>query len=354
MVKIGVIGTGRMGQRHCRVISGLPRTELGGVYDQDQQTAQQVAAQYEAPAYERLEDLLDNVTAVVIATPTAFHFEQALRCLQRGRHVLIEKPMAETLDQAQALARAADASACVVQVGHIERFNPAYIELKNVLQQTKPLAINFRRLSPFESSNADVDVVLDLMIHDIDLLLDVGRAKPAAVSACGLMADSGTLDHVTAQIWFESGPLVSLTASRVTEQKIRSIDVTAREGYLECDLLSRSILVHRSTIGEYHNGNERGFKYRQESVVERIYVPNFEPLFLELQHFVDCIVDGKTPDVTAADGLEALRWAMRVREASQSHLVDMRSWNTGMDTWSDLTPQPATTSTWAPATLPPA
>ncbi len=341
IARVGVIGAGRMGQRHCRVFSNMRRAELGGVFDLDQQTGRQVAAQYDAPYYERLDDLLENVEAVAIATPTPFHFELAMRCLERGRHVLIEKPITETLDQAEALAQAAEASACVVQVGHIERFNPAYIELKNVLEHMKPLAVNLRRLSPFEGSNTDVDVVLDLMIHDTNLLLDLVGAEPTAVSAYGLTAYSGTLDHVAAHMWFATGPLVSLTASRVTEQKVRSIEVTAREGYLECDLLNRTILVHRSTIGEYQNQNSRGFKYRQESVVERIFVPNFESLFLELQHFVDCVVDGKVPDVTARDGLEALRWAIRVREAAQCHLVNLGSYSAARPSWSELTAQPA-------------
>jgi len=325
-VRVGVIGAGRMGQRHCRVLSNLRWTELHGIYDQDQSIGRQVAARFDARPYERLDELLDDVEAVVVASPTPFHFEQAMLCLQRGRHVLIEKPIAQTLDQGEALARAADGCGRVVQVGHVERYNPAYLELKNVLEQARPLAINLRRLSPFEGSNTDVDVVLDLMIHDINLVLDLVGARPDAVGAYGLRADSGTLDHVAAQMWFANGPLVSLTASRLTEQKIRSIEVTARDGYVECDLLGRSILVHRSTIGEYQNHNHRGFKYRQESVVERIFVPNSESLMLELQCFVACIVQGKAPEVTARDGLDALRWATRIREAAQARCVDAGPW----------------------------
>jgi predicted dehydrogenase len=340
-VRVGLIGAGRMGQRHCRIFSNLRRARLAGVFDLDQLLGQQVAAQYEAPFYECLDEMLDNVDAVAIATPTPLHFEQAMRCLQGGLHVLVEKPITETIAQAEALVQAAENSGRVIQVGHIERFNPAYIELKNVLEQMRPLVVNFRRLSPFEGSNTDVDVVLDLMIHDTNLVFDLLGATPAAISACGLSAYSNQLDHVSAQMWFEAGPLVSLTASRITEHKIRAIEVTAREGYLECDLLNRSILVHRSTIGEYQNHNQHGFKYRQESVVERIYVPNYESLFLELQHFVECILDNKVPDVSAQDGLDALRWAIRVRAAAQEHLIAAGPATAAVPGWAELAAEAA-------------
>jgi predicted dehydrogenase len=300
-----------------------------------------VAAQYEAPFYETLDEMLEHVDAVAIATPTQFHFEQAMQCLQYGRHVLVEKPITETLAQAEALAQTAEASGRVVQVGHIERFNPAYIELKNVLEHMQPLVVNFRRLSPFEGSNTDVDVVLDLMIHDTNLALDLLQIKPASVHAYGLSAYRDSLDHVVAQMWFEAGPLVNLTASRITEHKIRGIEVTSHDGYLECDLLNRSILVHRSTIGEYQNQSQQGFKYRQESIVERIYVPNFESLYLELQHFVDCILDGKTPDVSARNGLDALSWAIRIRDVARDHLVKAGERSAAAPSWAELAAQPA-------------
>ena len=324
-VKIGVVGAGRMGQRHCRIYSNLRRVQLAGICDALPQVGEPVARQYDAPFYGQLDDLLAQVDAVSLVVPTPRHFDLALRCLERGAHVLIEKPIAETLEQAERLAEAAEAGGLVVLVGHVERFNSAYMELKNVLEEMTALAVNFRRLSPYEGSNLDVDVVLDLMTHDTNLVLDLMQQEPIAVHAYGLTAFSGTIDHAVAQLRFESGPLVTLTASRVTEQKIRSIEVTAREAYLECDLLNKSILAHRHTIGEYLSQSQRGTKYRQESIVERIQVPILEPLFLELQHFVECVLEHKAPWVSARDGLAALRLAMLVRETIAAHLDDTKS-----------------------------
>lgn len=311
-IKIGVVGVGRMGQRHCRIYANLRHTQLVGVCDTNPKVAETVVKQYEVPFYDDVDNLLKRVDAVSLVVPTPAHFDLAMRCLERGVHVLIEKPIAETIELAERLTQAAEASGQVVLVGHIERFNPAYMELRNVLEAMSPVAINFRRLSPYVGSNQDVDVVLDLMIHDTNLVLDLMGQAPTSISAHGLTVFSGFIDHALAQMSFEGGPLVTVTASRVTEQKIRSIDVTAREAFLECDLLNKSILVHRHTIGEYLMHNQPGTKYRQESIVERIQVPSFEPMFLELQHFVECVLRNTTPAVSARDGLAALRLAMDI------------------------------------------
>jgi len=328
-LRIGVIGTGMMGQRHCRVYSTLRKAQLVGVCDVSLELGQQVARQHEIPFYAQVDDLLDHVDAVSVATPTPAHYDLAMRCLQRGVHVLVEKPITETVEQAETLTQAAEASGLVVQVGHIERFNPTYLELKNVLESMTALAINLRRLSPYEGSRTDVDVVLDLMIHDTNLVLDLVGREPASVCAYGLTAFSGAIDHAVAQLSYESGPLLTMTASRVTEQKVRSIEVTAMEAYLECDLLNKSILVHRRTIGEYVNSIHPGVKYRQESLVERIQVPNSEPLSLQLQSFIDCIIRRTTPLVSAREGLKALKLATCIRDAINEHLcageLDLKS-----------------------------
>jgi predicted dehydrogenase len=321
-VKVGVVGTGMMGQRHCRVYSTLRRTELVGICDARHEIGAEIARQYDVPFYSQIDDLLDQVDAISLVTPTPLHFDMAMRCLDKGVHVLVEKPITEAVEQAEQLTTAAEASGLVVQVGHIERFNPAYMELKSVLEEVHVLAINLRRLSAYEASNTDVDVILDLMIHDLDLVLDLVGREPTMVSAYGLTSySSDAIDHAVAHLHFESGPLLTLTASRVTEQKIRSIEVTAQETYLECDLLNKNISAHRRTIGEYLNHNQRGVKYRHESIVERIHVPIFEPLFSELQHFVDCILADKQPSVPARDGLRALRLAKTVQNNIREQLI---------------------------------
>ncbi len=312
-VRMGVIGCGRMGRNHCRVFANLAPTRLIGVYDTNLLAAQSVASQYEAHAYASVDALLDQVQAVSIATPTPQHYELAMHCLERGLHVFVEKPICETVAQAEALTAAAEASGLVVQVGHIERFNPAYTELKHVLDDMQLAAVNFRRLSAFSGSNTDVDVVLDLMIHDLDLVLDLAQQQPASITASGLRAFSNTIDHAVVGFCFASGPLLTVTASRITEHKVRVIDATALDAFVEADLLAKSISVHRRTIGRYLQQNHRGTKYHQESVVERIQVPIAEPLALELQHFAECIQQWRQPIVTARHGLDALRLAMTVR-----------------------------------------
>jgi predicted dehydrogenase len=320
-VRVGVIGVGAMGRRHYRVYSNLRYARLVGVFDAASEAGRQVTQEYGGSAYEQMDDLLDHVDAVTLAVPTPLHFDLAMHCLERGIHVLVEKPITETLAQAKALTQAAEDSGLIVQIGHIERFNPAYLELKNVLQHMTVLAVDLRRLSPFQGSNTDVDVVLDLMIHDIDLACDLIGHDPTMVNACGLTACTDVLDYAVAYLGFGAGPLVTMTASRVTEQKVRAIDVTAREAYVEADLLNKTIQVHRRTVGEYLNYSHQGVKYRQESIVERIHVPIFEPLFLELQHFVSRIQEHRTPLVPARDGLRALRLAMAIREATDKHTV---------------------------------
>jgi virulence factor len=319
LVNVGVIGVGRMGQRHCRVYSNLRKTQLAGVCDSNPEVGRKVADQFEVPYYATIPELLEHVDAVSLATPTPLHYEQALQCIDQDKHLLIEKPIAETLDQAEVLAQRADDCGLVVQVGHIERFNPAYIELKNVVENMEILAVDLKRLSAFQGSNKDVDVVLDLMIHDTNLILDMMKQDPVVVNAIGKQVFSDNLDHATAFLEFENGVIVTVTASRVTEQKIRSIDVTCRDAYLDCDLLNKSISISRSTIGEMLSFNSRGVKYRQESIVERIFIPTYEPLYLQQQHFIDCILDSRTPDVSARDGLKAMRLAIQIRDLCLSN-----------------------------------
>jgi len=320
-LRVGVIGLGRMGQQHCRVYSSLRRSQLAGVCDVVPDLAREIAGRFETTSFPDVDGLLGQVDAVSLATPTPTHFDLAMQCVRRGIPVLVEKPLTETVEQAEALVEAVRSAGVIVQVGHIERFNPAYTELKNVLEDKALLAIAMRRLSAFGGSNRDVDVVLDLMIHDIDLALDLTGQEPTSLSAFGLTAHGGAIDHAVVYLGFGSGPLVTMTASRVTEQKIRSIEVTALDAYVEADLLNKSISVHRRTTAEYLDHNQSGIKYRQESILEGIHVPSHEPLFSELQHFVNCVLDGKPEGVTAADGLRALRWASAIRVAVLQRLM---------------------------------
>jgi predicted dehydrogenase len=322
-LKVGVIGLGRMGKNHCRVFSAMWGVELAAVYDLNPEIGQPIAQQFQTHSCQSLEELFGLVDAVSIVTPTSTHYEMAMRCLDAGLHVCLEKPMTETISQAENLCHFAYEQKCILQVGHIERFNPTYVELKHVMEKMTVLAVNFRRLSPYAGSNTDVDVVLDLMTHDLDLVLNMAGSLPKSVTTTGLSAFHKAVDHAVVNMCFAGGPLVTMTASRLTEQKVRQIEVTALEAYIEANLLSKTLQVHHSTTGEYVNYKPGEVKYRQESVVEFIHVPGGEPLYLELQDFVDCVRHGREPQVTAADGLAALRLATQIQESIHAQLEDV-------------------------------
>jgi predicted dehydrogenase len=323
VVRIGVIGAGVMGERHCRVCSNLPRLELVGVADLDEVRGRQVADLYETTYYHDHRALFPQVDAVTIAASTPVHYELTDECLGHGLHVMVEKPITETIQQARELVQTAEERGLVVQVGHIERFNPAYIELKHVTENMRLIGINMRRLSPFDTSNTDVDVVRDLMIHDLDLAVDLVGLDIEGINAWGRSTNTGAIDHAVANISFRDGPIVTLFASRVTEQKVRAIEVIAEGAYIEADLLNKSVLVHRRTLPQYLDGHNIT-SYRQESVIERIHVPMFEPLMLELRHFVDCVRENCPSQVSGSDGLRALGLAETVASeiAEAKSLID--------------------------------
>ncbi len=311
-VRVGVVGVGSMGERHCRVLQSLRGAELAGVYDQCPERALEIAARYDTTPFPTLEDLAAHVEAAVVATPTPTHAEVALELIERDVAVLIEKPMATSVVEAMALCEAARRRGVPVQVGHIERFNPVYIELKAILEAMRPISLIFRRLSPYAVSNQDADVVLDLMIHDLDLAVDLIGATPLRIYPIGRPVFSGEADHVVLMMEFPEGEVATLFASRVTEQKIRAIEITAIEAYIEADLLNKGITIYRYTIPTFTNDNQP-VKYRQEGWMERIGIPMAEPLALELQHFVDCVRSGRPPAVSALDGLRVLQLAERIR-----------------------------------------
>ncbi|HEX2923363.1 MAG TPA: Gfo/Idh/MocA family oxidoreductase [Chloroflexota bacterium] len=312
--RVGVIGVGRMGQRHCRVYSGLGGVEFVGVSDLSSQRGEAIAGEYHVGFYSDCRDLLEQVDAVSVATPTDSHYSMVKECLSRGVHVLVEKPVAGDPAEARGLLNLANEAHVSFQVGHIERFNPVFLELQAILDGVPVVAVNVRRLSPFDTSNTDVDVVLDLMIHDIDLSLTLLGSEIDCVQAYGRCARTDCADYAVANICFAGGPIATLTSSRVTEQKVRLVEITALGAYIEADLLNKSISIYRHLSPEYLSNHQKPLRYRQESLVERIHIPTAEPLQLELQHFVRCVRDGRRPDVSGEDGLRALEMATMIRE----------------------------------------
>lgn len=305
-IAVGVIGVGNMGQHHVRVLSFLKDVRLVGIADINVERGLQLAGKYQVRFFEDYRDLLPHVEAVCVAVPTRLHYDVGLTCIRQGVHILMEKPIAASVIEAERLVNAAAEANCILQVGHIERFNPAFRELQRVLHQEEILALEAHRLSPYSQRANDVSVVLDLMIHDIDLLLELTAAPVVQLTASGTHA----LDYVTATLMFDNGVIASLTASKVTHRKVRRLTVHGKHSLTEADFLNNEILIHRHLPGQ-PTGQ---VLYRQDELVERVYASNIEPLQAELEHFVHCVREGNQPSVGGEQALKALRLATRIEQ----------------------------------------
>ncbi len=298
-LRAGVIGVGSMGENHARIYSELPDVDLVGVCDRDRAVARQVAAEFGATAV-TTDRLLEQCDLVSVAVPTHVHVDVVSTCLDAGCHVLIEKPIAETVAGGERLAEQARNEGLVLQVGHIERFNPAVQTLTELIDDLDVIAVEAERLGPPVDRTARGSVVSDLMVHDVDIVGSILGCQPHEIVA------SGTDDGQYATATMRYGDVIaSLTASRLTQKKVRRLTVTAKTCLVEVDYLQQSVLIHRDSYPEYliDDGQSR---YRHESVVERPRVSNGEPLRHELAAFVEAVQTGSEPKVTPADGIAAL------------------------------------------------
>jgi predicted dehydrogenase len=308
-IRVGVIGVGNMGQHHARVLGLLKDVEFVGISDVNVERGIETASKHRVRFFEEYTDLLPHVDAVCIAVPTRYHYSVGMACLQAGIHVLIEKPIAANMIEAEALVNAAAEANVILQVGHIERFNPVFQELNQVLLGESILALEAHRMSPYSNRANDVSVVLDLMIHDIDLLLELAASPVTRLSASGNRgAGSRYLDYVTATISFANGIVATLTASKVTHRKIRRISAHCQNSLTEADFLNKEILIHRQASPSYIPTG----RYRAEEVIERIQTRNVESLQAELDHFVGCVRGGNQPSVGGEQALKALRIACEI------------------------------------------
>lgn len=313
-LKVGVIGVGNMGQHHTRVLSFLKDVELVGVADVNVERGIDTASKYRVRFFEDYREMLNHVEAVCVAVPTRVHYEVGMTCLQAGIHVLIEKPIAASISEAESLVNTAAEYQRILQVGHIERFNPAFQELSKVLNTEELLALEAHRMSPYSDRANDVSVVLDLMIHDIDLLLELAKSPVVRLTASGSRASgSGYLDYVTATLGFGNGIVATLTSSKVTHRKKRSIVAHCKNSLTEADFLNNEILIHRQTTANYTTDYGQVL-YRQDGLIEKVYTSNIEPLHAELEHFVNCVRGGNQPSVGGEQALKALRLASLIEE----------------------------------------
>jgi predicted dehydrogenase len=306
-IRLAVVGVGHLGRHHARVASSLPGVRLVGIYDHNSERASEVARELHAPAFSGLEEVAAASEAAVVATPTVSHLEISGFLLERGLDVLVEKPIASSLAEADELLARARSAARIVGVGHIERHNPA-VEAALSMVET-PLFIEVHRLNVFARRNLDVDVVRDLMIHDLQIVQSLSRAPVAEIRAVGLPVLTPRLDIANARIAFENGCVANLTASRVSSNRVRRLRIFAPELYVSVDMQDREVRALRLVPG-------RG---EPEIVPVAVAVRREEPLAAELSDFANAVRARRPPLVSGETGRDALALAERVLESIERH-----------------------------------
>ncbi len=327
--RVGVVGTGSLGFHHARILRDIPDLEMRGVYEVRPERAQEVSRELEVDAHGSLEALLDNVDAAVVAVPTLEHEAVAVTALERGIHVLIEKPMAPDLEAADRILSAAEKTGARVQIGHVERFNPAILAAEAYLE--RPLFIESHRLAPFVPRSTDVAVVLDLMIHDVDLVCGLVGDTIRDISAAGLPVLTPNVDIANARLTFQGGAVANLTASRVSMEKKRKLRIFQRSGYLSLNLadgtgeflrLKEDLPSLSGDPGLMASIPEGGIA----EMIERIPLQGerVEPLRSELESFRDTCLGRREPAVSGLDGREALAVTLSIEDRIRSHVAHSR------------------------------
>ncbi|MCP9455025.1 MAG: Gfo/Idh/MocA family oxidoreductase [Nitrospira sp.] len=309
VLRAGVIGVGHLGQHHARLYATLPDVTLVGVVDQNRERAELIASRYGATVFERVADLLPLVDVVSVAVPTLAHYSVARACLEAGKHVLVEKPLAAQLAEAEELVELARLRGCVLQVGHSERFNPIMQMMRPHIRQ--PAFIEGHRIGPYSERGTDVDVVLDLMIHDLDLVLSFQPGSVEEIRAAGVPVLSPTIDIANARIQFRSGCVANLTASRVSLAKMRRLRVFQRDSYVSVDFQARQGIVGRRTVKA---GNPVGLTIEEYKGSEE------EPLKVQLESFVRSVRTGTPPAVSGEEGVAAVALAHQILAAIASFI----------------------------------
>jgi len=302
-LKVGVVGVGYFGQFHAEKYAKIEGVELVGVVDVDGSRAREIAKRCRTQPFFRYSDLFQKVQAVSIAVPTPFHYSVTKECFLQGIDVLLEKPISSTLEEADELISLSESKGLIFQVGHLERFNGALSTTEGRVQH--PLFIESHRLGPFSGRGAEVDVVLDLMVHDLDIILSLVDAKVKQVQAIGIPVLTHTPDIANARIEFENGCTANLTASRVSEEKIRKTRIFQADGILSIDYLSQKLFLSKK-------GVPPGGEKIPEMVTEEIPVKKIDLLETEIHSFLQSVRNRKRPRVSGTDGRQALELALRI------------------------------------------
>jgi predicted dehydrogenase len=301
-VKVGIIGVGYLGTQHARILSYLEEADLKGVADIDFNKSLRIGNRHGVSYYENFEDMLDEIDAGIVATPTSEHFSITERLLKEGKSVLVEKPITETVEQAEKLIELAKKNKLILQVGHLERFNPAVEAIENLLSE--PKFIEVQRLGSFSARSLDIDVVLDLMVHDLDIIMALIKDEVKLIRSSGIHVLSDKIDIANARLEFESGCVATFIASRVHQGKVRKLRIFEPTSYYSIDYIDQEVKVFPL------NGRQTDIK--------TLKIKKEEPLKKELQNFLHCVKDGKIRKVTGEEGLRALRMAHLILSEAES------------------------------------
>lgn len=295
-VKVGIIGVGYLGMQHARIISYLEEAELEAVADTDFKRALEIGNRHGVRYYQNYEDMLDEIDAGIVSTPTSQHFQISMNLLKNGKHVLVEKPIAETIEQAEQLVEMSRKNGLILQVGHLERFNPAVEAVENMISE--PKFIEVQRLGSFSARSLDVDVVLDLMIHDLDIILALIKDEVSVIRSSGIHVLSEKIDIANARLEFKSGCVATLTASRVHQGKVRKLRIFEPTSYYSIDYIDQEVKVFPLS--------------GRQTDIKTLKIKKEEPLKKELENFLRCQVEGRPGKVSGEEGLRALRLAYDV------------------------------------------
>jgi predicted dehydrogenase len=303
LLRLAVIGVGYLGRQHARILSSLPDAELVAVVDTNRARAEEIAAAHGTRAFSDYREVVDQVDAVTIAVPTRLHHEIAVACLSAGIPVLVEKPMARSPAEAEAMIAAARQADVALAVGHTERFNPAVVAARPLL--TAPRFIEVHRLGTFPERSLDIDVVFDLMIHDLDVVLSLVKSEAESMEAVGVPVLTGRVDIANARVRFANGCIANLTASRISRERVRKIRFFQPAAYLSIDYAAQKVELWRLVKTEGRMPSIQGGD---------VDVVNEEPLKRELADFVAAVRARRAPEVTGEDGLRALALAQRITD----------------------------------------
>ncbi|PWH82056.1 oxidoreductase [Algibacter marinivivus] len=315
MLKAGVLGAGHLGKIHLRLLKESKKYNLVGFYDANEENGKKVEAEFGYKFFNSIDALIDAVDMVDIVTPTLSHYDCAKQAIGKGKHIFIEKPITNTVEEAEHIRELLAKHNLRGQVGHVERFNPAYLAVKNEINA--PMFIETHRLAEFNPRGTDVPVVLDLMIHDIDIILSVVKSKVKSVSASGVSVISDTPDIANARLEFENGCVANLTASRISLKKMRKARFFQKDAYISVDFLEKKCEVVKMKDAPENPGDFDMILQNAEGIKKQIYfdnppVPDNNSILDELETFADAINNNTTPIVTLHDGTEALRVATQI------------------------------------------